>query len=38
MKTDSSSFEWVEESKYVGTNFTNQNCVQEDINGMMKSR
>jgi hypothetical protein len=31
MKTDSSSFERVEEFRYLGTAITNQNSIQEEI-------
>jgi hypothetical protein len=37
IKTDNRYFEWVEEYKYVGTIFPNQNSVQEDIKSMLKS-
>jgi hypothetical protein len=38
MKTDNSSFERVEEFKYLGTNLTNQNSMQEEINSRMMAR
>jgi len=31
MKTDNSSFERVEQSKYLGTTLTNKNSIQEEI-------
>ena len=37
MKTDKSSFEMVEEFKYLRTNLTNQNSVQEEIKSRLKS-
>jgi len=37
MKTDNSSIERVEEFKYLGTSFTNQNSVQEEIKSSLKS-
>jgi len=37
MKTDNSSFERVEEFKYLGTNLTNQNSIQEEIKRRLKS-
>jgi hypothetical protein len=37
MKTGSSSFERVEEFKYLGTALTNQNSIQEEIKSRMKS-
>ena len=37
MKTDNSSFERVEEFKYLGTILTNQNYIQEKIKSRMKS-
>ena len=37
MKTDSSSFERVEEFKYLETTLTNQNSVQEEIKNRVKS-
>jgi hypothetical protein len=33
IKTDNSSSERVEEFKYLGTTFTNQNSIQEEIKG-----
>jgi hypothetical protein len=36
MKTDNYSFERVEEFKYLGTTPTNQNSVQEEIEGRLK--
>jgi UDP-galactopyranose mutase len=37
VKTDNSSFERVEEFKYLETTLTNQNCVQEEIEIRLKS-
>ena len=37
MRTDNRSFERVEEFKYLGTNLTNQNSIQEEIKGRLKS-
>jgi UDP-galactopyranose mutase len=37
MKTDNSSFERVEEFKYLGTALTNQSSIQEEIKRRMKS-
>ena len=37
IKTDTSSFESVEEFKYVGTTLTNQNSIQEEIKSKLKS-
>jgi len=37
MKIDNSSFERVEEFKYLGTTLTNQNSVQEEIKSRLKS-
>jgi hypothetical protein len=31
MTIDNSSFEWVEQSRYMGTTFMNQNSIQEEI-------
>jgi len=38
MKTDNSSFERLEEFKYLGTTLTNENSIQEDIKSRMKSQ
>jgi hypothetical protein len=37
MKIDSSSFEKVEEFKYLGITLTNENSIQEEINSRLKS-
>jgi hypothetical protein len=37
MKTDNSSFERVDEFKYLGTILTNQNSIQEEIKSRLKS-
>jgi len=37
LETDNSSFEKVEEFKYLGTNLTNQNSIQEEIKSRLKS-
>ena len=36
MKVDNSSIERVEEFKYLGTTFTNQNSIQEEIKSRLK--
>jgi hypothetical protein len=38
MKTDNSSFEWVEEFRYLGTNLTDQNSIQEDVKSRFEVR
>jgi hypothetical protein len=37
MKNDNSSFERVEDFRYLGTTFTDQNSMQEEIKGRLKS-
>ena len=37
IKTDNSSFEMVEEFKYLGTALTNQNSIEEEIKSRLKS-
>jgi len=37
MRTDNSSFEKVEEFKYLGTNFTNKNSIAEEIKSRLRS-
>jgi len=37
MKTDNSSYERVEEFKYLGRNLTEQNSIQEEIKSRLKS-
>jgi hypothetical protein len=38
MKIDNSSFERVEQFRYLGTTLTNQNSIQEEIKSRLKSR
>jgi hypothetical protein len=38
MKTDNSSFEWVEEFKYLETTLLKQNSIQEEIKSGLNSR
>ena len=37
MKTDGSSFERVEQSRYLGTALTDRNCILEEIKSRLKS-
>jgi len=37
MKTDNSSFESMEEFKYLGTTLTNKNTIQEEIKSRLKT-
>ena len=37
IKIDNSSFERVEQFKYLGITLTNQNCIQEEIRSRLKS-
>ena len=37
IKTDNSSFERVEQFKYLGTTLTNENSIQEEIKSRLKS-
>ena len=37
MRVDNSTFEWVEEFKYLGTTLTNQNSILEEIKGRLRS-
>ena len=37
VKIDNNSFERAEELKYLGTNLTNQNSIQEEIKSRLKS-
>jgi len=37
IKTDNISFEMVEQFRYLGTTLTNQNSIQEEIKGRLKS-
>jgi hypothetical protein len=37
IKNDNNSFESTEEFKHLGTTFTNQNSIQEEINSQLKS-
>ena len=37
MRTDNSTFERVEQSKYLGTTLTNQNAIQEEIKCTLRS-
>jgi len=38
VRTDNSTFDRVEEFKYLGTNLTNQNSIAEEIKSRLKSR
>ena len=37
VRIDNSTFERVEEFKYLGTNLTNQNCIAEEIKSRLRS-
>ena len=37
VRIDNSTFEWVEEFKYLGTTLTNQNYIQEEITNRLKA-
>jgi hypothetical protein len=37
VRMNNSTFEWVEEFKYLGTTLTNQNAIQEEIKSRLRS-
>ena len=38
VRIDNSTFEWVEEFKYLGTNLTHQNSIQEEVKSRLRLR